>query len=300
MRSAAVCGLLLLLVGATASAQFSITPQVGFEQSKTALSYNNLSSFAPLGWQGTLKAALHMDYRFKNGFGPYASVGSSPAVVAFSFANPSDALNNYKAATESLQWRLEGGYQFTSKPILLKKGTAKNIVSKSVAAPTEYKRSCGSYQHHGCGQQKSVQAFKKPQNNNLNLRLQPSLGVSYIPDAPEDFKTVGNTTQYNAGNWKTAVVSALGFEFDKGHQRLLTLNIFYSKGLTNLDTKTFTKTENGKPSSGTFNSSSSAWGMTVGIPFSFVQAKKHAPKPVQKQPAKSGCESYRSHCVRHI
>ena len=299
MRSAAVCGLLLLLVGATASAQFSLTPQVGFEQSKTSLSYNILSSFSPLGWQGSLKAALRMDYRFKNGFGPYASIGSSPAVVAFSFANPGDALNNYKASTQSLQWRVEGGYQFTSKPILFKKGSSKNIASKSVA-PTQYKRSCGGYQHHSCSQQKSVQAFKKPQNNNLNLRLQPSMGVAYIPGAPADFKATGNNTEYNAGNWKTAVISALGFEFDKGRQRLLSLNIFYTKGITNLGTKTFTKSENGKPSTGTFNSSSSAWGMTVGIPFSFVPAKKMTPKPAQKQSFKNGCGSYRSHCVKHI
>ena len=91
MRSAAVTGVLLLLVGATASAQFSITPQVGFERAKTSINYNHLPSFSPIGWQGSLKAALRVYYRFKNGFGPYASIGSSPAVVAVSFASPSDS-----------------------------------------------------------------------------------------------------------------------------------------------------------------------------------------------------------------
>jgi hypothetical protein len=300
MRSAAVTGWLLIFVGATASAQFSITPQVGFEQAKTSLLYNGQPSFSPLGWQGALKASLKANYRFKKGFGPYASIGSSPAVVAFSFANPSDALTNYKATTQSLQWRVEGGYQFTSKPLLLKKGSAKNVAAK-VAQPTQYKRSsCGSYAQHRCGGQKSEQTFKQKENNNVNMRLQPSVGIAYVPFTKDDFVSEGFKTQYNAGNWNTAMVTAMGFAFEKGRQSLFTLNVFYTKGLSNVDTKTFTKTENGKPASGSFSSKSSSWGMTVGVPFSLVKNKKTVPQPVQKKSSSSRCGEYRSHCVKHI
>jgi hypothetical protein len=295
MRSAAVTGLLLIFVSATASAQFSITPQVGFEQAKTSVRYNGLPSFSPLGWQGSLKAALKADYRFKKGFGPYASISSRPAVVAFSFPNPSDAVNNYKAVTQSLQWQVEGGYQFTSKPLLLKKGTAKN------AQPAEYRRStCSGYAHHSCSGEKSRQTLQRKENNNLNLRLQPSLGIAYVPFAKDDFEAAGTNIQYNAGNWKTAVVPAIGFEFDKGRQRLLTLNVFYTKGITNLDTKTFTKIENGKPGSGSFSSSTSSWGMTVGVPFSIIKHKATIAPEVQKKATNSRCGEYRSHCVKHI
>jgi hypothetical protein len=299
MKLAATTALLFLL-GTTASAQFSIQPQVGFEQSKTSVLYNGLPSFSPLGREGSLKAALRMDYRFKKGFGPYASFGSSPAVVAFSFANPSDALANYKATASSLQWRLEGGYQYSSKPLNLKKGSTKTVASKAPAQRTQVTSKCGSNTYRSsCGSKKVTETYQKAKNNNLTMRLQPSVGVAYIPSVKDDFTNAGNTTTYNAGNWKTALVSGMGLEFGKGKHSLLTLSVFYVKGLTNLDTKTFTKLENGKPSTGTFKSSASSWGMTVGVPFTFAKKTKTVAKPAQKNHHQSKCgSSYKS--IRHI
>jgi opacity protein-like surface antigen len=115
MKPAAFTLMLVLFVTITANAQLSFLPQVGLEQSKTSLGINDLPSFSPMGVNNYLKANLRMDYRFKNGHSPYISFGTSPGVVEYSFADPSNAANNFKTAAGSLQFRMEGGYQYSSK-----------------------------------------------------------------------------------------------------------------------------------------------------------------------------------------
>lgn len=303
MKPVALLSMLFLLT-ATASAQFTLLPQVGFEGSKTSVQQNNLPSFSPLGQESALKAALRLDYRFKGGHGPFVGVASSPAVVAVNFMDPSNVANTYKAAAGSLQWRLEGGYQYSSKPIYFKKSSSKNEASKATAQKTEVRKSCGSSSYGRCGSQKTMTRVKP--NKSLNMRLQPSAGVAYIPSVKEDLATEGNGYQYNAGNWKTAVVSGLGFEFGRGAQRLLTLGVYYTKGLGNLGTKTLTTAENGKTSITNFTSKASSWTMTIGVPFSLTKAKKEPvvktvePEEKQYYRTKSRCGSYRMGSVKEV
>src|SRR5215212_8822311 len=98
MKPAALVSMLLVLVASAVKAQLTLLPQIGFDRSKTSVQYNELSSFSPLGGKGNLKANLRLDYRFPKGHGPYASFGTAPAVVEFSFADPSNAMSNFKAA----------------------------------------------------------------------------------------------------------------------------------------------------------------------------------------------------------
>jgi hypothetical protein len=283
----------LLLITVTAGAQFTLLPQVGFDNSKSKIEVNNAQTVSPLGRTTDLKASLRLDYNFKSGHGFFAGIGSSPAVVQYSFTNSGDVALNAKAVAGSLQWRIEGGYQFRSKAFNLGPASSKTA-SKSSSKP-EAKRTCGSY--YSCGRAKQQTAKQQ----HLNLRLQPSVGVAYIPSTQETVSVDGNTVQYNAGNWKTAMVAGMGFEFGNGRDRLLTTTFYYTKGLSNLDSRAVTTTVSGKPETTTLRSSTNSWGLTVGVPFTLGKSKKPPIKKAeQKSPARSRCSSYRSSCTKRI
>ena len=116
MKPAALLTTLSLLLACTASSQFSLLPQLGFESSKTSINHNG-SSFSPSGGRGNLKANLRLDYRFKMGHGPYVGIGTSPAVMEYSFTDPSNPKANFNTSTASKLFKMEAGYMFTSKAI---------------------------------------------------------------------------------------------------------------------------------------------------------------------------------------
>lgn len=305
--------MLLLLTASVASAQFSLTPQVGLEQFKTNIRHNNGQSFSPLGGETTPKASLRMDYKFKKGHGPFAGIGTSPGVVAFSFNDPETALNNFQASTTKLQWRIEGGYQYTSKPFYFKKPKAsasKTPPSNSVQRSYSSGR-CGSSYRSQCGGGNRMAKQAAPvqaKNNNWNVRLQPSAGVAYIPGVENTMVTENSGTatkyQYNAGNWNTALITGLGFEFGKGTDRKLSLGVYYLKGLGNLQSQTVRSETAIKATDHTFKSTASSWSMTVGLPFTLAKKQKPVvqPKPETKHKeykSKCGQQQYKR-CTRNI
>jgi len=131
------------------------------------------------------------------------------------------------------------------------------------------------------------------------------VGIAYAPGVDNDIVSNSNGYKYSTGNWKTAFVSGLGFEFGKGKERMMTWTVQYAKGLGGDHTETIEQVVAGKPVVNTFSSSTSIWSMSVGIPFS-LSTKKHTTtknthynsKP--KQDCRSRCESYHSRCVKHI
>jgi opacity protein-like surface antigen len=281
----------LLLAGVTAGAQLTLLPQLGFERSRTSIRYNDAVSFSPLGTVTELNANLRFDYKFKNGFGPYAAIGTSPAIVEFKFTHPASATNDYTAKRPSPLLALQAGYQYTSRPIRLGKSQHTEKLS------SKEKSRCSSF---GCGsRQKPSRTGAPPQ-----IRLQPSLGMAYRPQIGkgEAGAVAANTTyQYDAGNWKTAVISRVGVELGLGKNRLLNLGIEYRKGISNGGTQTVSGFENGKPVSATFSSKSSAWGVTLGVPFTLTHPKKAPLKRTeQKKSCHHSCDSYRSRCPRRI
>lgn len=306
MKPAALTGMLVLLVAITANTQLSFLPQIGLEQSKTSVRVNELPSFSPLGSKGSLKANLRMDYRFRKGHAPYISIGTAPGAVAYTFTDASAAANNFGAAANSTQWKFEGGYQYSSKPINFKK-TAKKETEKINSRHTEVKRSCGSNSSYRYNKERTETAKIAKQNNSMNLRLQPSIGVAYIPSTKENIISDGSLYQYNAGNYKIALTSGMGFELGKGKQRLFTLSVFYTKGLSNLGEQEISRVENDKISNTKLNPRTSGWGMMIGVPFSFSKTKKIASVPAktntmtqQKQEYKRKCGSYQGRCIRRI
>lgn len=287
----------LLLCSATASAQLTLLPQLGFENAKTSFQQNN-SAFSSLPNQMAFKANVKLDYRFKKGHGVFAGVGTSPAATALQFNDVADAPQDYKLATKDLQWRVESGYQFTSKPIYFKKAPANTTNSNTRTEIQKY--GCGTRTTSRCSSKKTTAAV--PKNNNLNLRLQPYAGLAYVPTVAPTASTTNTGYQYLAGNWNTTVISGVGFEFGRGKERLFTLSAHYTKGVGNLGTRQFSSEANGKASTVALASKGANWGLTFGVPISLTKIKernqKPATAPTQKATYRKDCSRYKT--IRHI
>ncbi|MDQ6608565.1 MAG: hypothetical protein M3Y85_01955, partial [Bacteroidota bacterium] len=269
MKSTVLTGILLLLIGAVAHAQLSFLPQIGFEQSHTTLNYGDAFSS---GIHDNLKAGLKLDYRFKGGHSPFINLTTSPQPVGFVFNDAAYINNNYQSIKSGLQFRVEAGYQYSSQPIQLKRSSShfESKAYKTNNEGTERIKRCGSSSDRSRCCQKKMTLKNALANNNLNMRLQPSIAVAYIPSSRENVKATSNGVEYNAANWKTAIVPAMGFEFAKADQRLFTLSVFYTKALGQ-EKETMTSFSGSKATITPLSSKASTWGMTIGIPFSFAK-----------------------------
>ena len=317
MRNATLTILCFVAIGYAANAQkFSLLPQVGFENSKTKISLNDFRSFSPSGVKFSPQASLMLNYSSKQGHGFFAGVASSRSIVSFSFTDPENAINNFIATTGNMQLRLEGGYLFNSKPISLRSKQSSKQTANNVA-----KKSCGSYSSGGScmrsyyssrccsgNSNKSKQTGLSKKENSW-VRIQPSVGMGFIPAVKTDVTTKlqnGQTIyQYNAGNWKTAVVAGAGFEFGKGNTRQFTVSVNYVKGIGNLDDQTISSVSGGKQVTTTLKSSVSGWNMKVGIPFTLWSKKPETKNRAEKKTEKkSGCGQnriiYKYRCAKTI
>ncbi len=304
MRNAALTLCVVALSYAAAAQKFSLLPQVGFENSKTKISFNDLASFAPLGVKFSPQASLRLNYSSKQGHGFFLGVATSRSVVSFSFTDPETGMNNFIATTGNMQLRMEGGYQFNTKPISLN-GAKQPAGKKQLSNNGKRNSSCCSrnYSSNHCSGNKTRQSFSGKTKNSW-VRMQPSVGLGFIPAVRSDVVTKsqgGQTTyQYNAGNWKTALIAGTGFEFGRGSTRQFTVSINYFKGIGNLDEQTISSETTGKSVTTILESATSGWNIKVGIPFTLT-GKKPAMKH-RSEKLKTPCSQYRiiHQCVRSL
>jgi hypothetical protein len=290
MRTAALTLLSFVAFGYAAKAQkFTLLPQVGFENSKTKVNYNNSPGFSPAGIVFSPQVGLQLTYKTKPGHGVFLGASTSRTTVPFSFSNPETGYADYKTVTGNMQVRLEGGYQFSSKPFYFKKQS--NKVTKTTSSPTAQKKTCGSYSYRNSCMKKKTEANRSADASTLKqpginkgswIKFQPSVGMGYIPFTKTDVITKmqnGQATyEYRAGNWNTALVAGMGFEFGRNNTRLFTLSVNYLKGIGNLDRQTVSTVVGTKTLTTQLQSEVSGWNMRIGVPLTLG-----AKKPVVKQ-----------------
>ena len=316
MRSIALTGIIFIASSIAMNAQkLSLTPQVGFENSKTSITYNNLQSFAPLGVEFNPQVSLRLDYKFKQGFGPYIGASTSRSVVLYSFSDIENGMTLYNATKANMQMRLEAGYQFTTNPILFHKT---NQASNSSTSKTKSSgsSSCGSYSYRSnCSGSYSSQSnhcqsknssARKIENKNKGgwVRLQPSVGVGFVPSSKTDIvtKTQGGQTtyEYRAGNLNTALLTGMGFEFGRNKQRLLNVSVNYFTGIGNMNKQTVSSVSGTKTSFANLESNASGWNMRIGIPFTLAEKKSGKHKTSNKTKKTNCCDririEYKYHC----
>lgn len=288
MRTVALTIASFVAFSCAANAQkFTLLPQVGFENSKTVISYNDVNCFSPLGVKFSPQASIRLNYSSKQGHGFFVGAATSRSITSFTVSDLENGMNNYAATTGNMQVRLEGGYQFNTKPIYFSK--AKQAAPKKEA-------------YSGCGASKTKAGTSKA--NRSWVRIQPSVGIGFIPSVKTDVVTktqAGPTSyEYRAGNWSTALITGAGFEFGRNRTRLFTVSVNYFNGLSNLDKQTISVVEGPKTTTTTLQSDASGWNVRVGIPFTLgkapsVKSKKDKVEKVQR------CGQYRIYrCTRAI
>jgi hypothetical protein len=230
---------------------------------------------------------LRLDYKFKQGFGPYIGAGTSRSVVLYSFSDIENGMNLYNATKANMQLRFEGGYQFTTSQLFFNK--AKTSSSKT---KTQSTGSCSSSSSHSCCSRNYSSSSSHCQSRtNLSrisknkggwVRLQPSAGVGFIPSPKTDVITKtqnGLTTyEYRAGNWNTAFMTGMGFEFGRNRQRLVNVSVNYFTAIGNMSKQTVSGVSGTKTSYSTLQSNASGWNMRIGIPFTLAEKRpfKHS------------------------
>ena len=119
MRNAIITGCVLIAISISAGAQFTLVPQIGLDQSRTNVTVNDLTTFSPLGSQFSPMAMLRLEYKFKNGHGPFAGIATSRSTIAVNFTNPEQLVSGFTAYRNEFRLRLDAGYQFKTGPIYL-------------------------------------------------------------------------------------------------------------------------------------------------------------------------------------
>jgi hypothetical protein len=309
MRTAALTSFLLVAFGSAAIAQkLTLLPHVGFENSRTTISYNNLNSFAPLGGEFSPQVGLRLDYRFKQGFGPWLAISSSRSVVSYSFSDPEKGMNLFTAVSGDMQLRLEGGYQYSTKPIYFTSSKQSAARSRTYKQKSTGKDGSSYFSRSNCMKNysatsnrcagKSSTAKKAAvKTKGTWVKLQPSAGVGFIPSVKPDVitKTSGSQTtyEYRAGNWNTALITGMGFEFGRKNQRLFSISINYFNGIGNLSRQTITSTSGSKTTVTHLQSDASGWNVKLGIPFSIGLKKPVKKTTTEYKYRKPGCGQYK-------
>jgi hypothetical protein len=252
---------------------------------------------------------LQFTYKSKPGHGFFLGASGSRTIVPLSFTDPENVMNNYKTTTGDMQLRFESGYQFSSKPFYIKKPG--NKANKPMENKIAEKKNCGSYSYRShcmknktsdsrLGNMDKQKQSVQSSNKGSWVRLQPSVGMGFIPFTQTDVVTKiqgGQPTyEYRAGNWNTALITGMGFEFGKNKTRLFTVNVNYFKGIGNLNTQTISTATGTKTLTTQLQSQVSGWNMRIGMPFTLGTNKSAIKQQTEKkiQQPKPNCGQYRS------
>ena len=279
--------LLFVLMSCVTNAQFSIQPQIGLENSRTTIKSNEFSSFSPTGMHFAPRLAVRMNYKFKTGHGLFFGVATSSQAVEFKFTDPQAAGTAYTASNKGLQLHLEGGYQYSTKPISLGRAGSANKAEhrcgggeerKCVSKPGCQHRTT-SYCNKTAGK---TSASNKPSASNKEwyMRIVPSAGLAFNPSGTGKIETEtkgGQTTyEYKAG-WNTAFIVGTAFEFGSLKQSRFVVSLNYLKGLGNNE-GTINTIVNGKPNATSIRSAASGFSVSLGIPVNLKKNKSYSQK----------------------
>jgi len=278
-----------------AKAQFTLQPRLGFEAPITKISYNGSGYDKPVS-QALPQAGVRAAYGFKNALAPFLGVSTHRPLVSYSFNDPKTGMTAYNATAGNLQVQLQAGLQYNSKPISLSKKKAAATTNPENVSET--KSSCRSY--FGCYRKSN--GGQKQQANAWTMKVQPSVGLGYVPSGKDDIEIQNagttNTYTYNAGNIKTELITGLAFEFASGNKKFATLSINYFKGLGNNET-VLTTVSDGKTLNTNLGSKLEGWNAAIGIPISFGKKSATTKTKVQSKSRSRCSENYKSRCSRY-
>jgi hypothetical protein len=296
MRPALLALSTIAFITTTNAQTLSIQPQVGFDQTRTAIGINNIhtvnfNNLSPY-------AGLRLDVATKKGHGAFAAVSTNRSAAEYSFADPEGAATKYTVETGGFRLNIMGGYQFNSKKILLgKPGTnaSKRIITEHYSP--SYRSHCGAYSNR-CGSRLIEKFQASRQSPRWYMSVQPSIGAAFATSqkSPTQSLQADGTTNYtySAANWRTAIVSGIAFEFGKNNSPEFTVGVNYLRGVGKFGKESIASTDQLKNSVANFTSNASAWNVNIGLPLNLLKKKE-----VAKEKPASKCLYYKSKCQRY-
>src|SRR5690348_6482540 len=114
MRRATLNIFVFVVFGFAANAQLTVLPQIGLENTRTKIFYNNLKSFAPLGAQSSAAMGVRVDYTFNKQHSPFLALSTSRSIAELNFSENANGTTFYQHTVGDYQLRIEGGYQYST------------------------------------------------------------------------------------------------------------------------------------------------------------------------------------------
>jgi hypothetical protein len=262
-----------VLIASASTAQLSIIPQAGLETFRTTIKSGDLPSFSPMGQQFAPSIGVRMAYTLKSGQGAFVGVATNSPAVKLQFTDPKNAQTNYQAAAENVNLRLEAGYQYTSKPIALRKAVYKTSYRNRYGGGSIGVRKsgctrgmCSRTQNPSANGNKIASGIFK--DKGLYMRIKPSLGLAMAPigNTMETETKAGQTMYSYKAGLSTALIAGTSFEFGTVNQPKFIISINYFKGLGD-NMQTLIANEGIKATATTFSSTTSGFNINLGIPF---------------------------------
>ena len=124
------------------------------------------------------------------------------------------------------------------------------------------------------------------------MRIKPSVGLAFVPSESSEIEneTRNGVTgyEYKAG-WKTAVTAGTAFEFGTRNQSKFVVSVNYIQSLGS-NKQTLNTVDNSKTTAHIFQSGTSGFSVSLGIPINLT-TKKHSAQPHRQCGSSSHCMS---------
>jgi hypothetical protein len=241
--------IILLFPITTLAQQLTITPQVGIQSANTKITFNNSPYTSPYR-TSTSYFGARIVYESKHGHGPYLNLALGTSTNTYQISDPSSPfLATFKPAQTDV-FRLEGGYQWNSKPVYFKRIWNNKI---------------------------SAEDFARMEKKGWYVQFQPFVGLGYNLRNGSGYEQVNIdhgtiTTSSTGGNFLFS--SGLLMEFGKNGKKKFSLSFNYVAGLNAGQSTMIDRTINGVNYQTHLFNRSSGFNVTLGVPFTLWKKKE--------------------------
>jgi hypothetical protein len=241
--------IILLFPVAAFAQELTITPQVGIQSANTKIAFTNSPYGAPYRTAAPYLGARFV-YESKRGHGPYLNLAMGTYTNTYQVYAPSSPYFGSLRSAQTDLFRIEGGYQWNSKPVYFKRIWNNNI---------------------------SAEEFARMEKKGWYVRFQPFVGVGYnlrngkgYDQSVIDHGTI--TTYSPSGSF--VLSSGLLMEFGKNGKKKFSLGINYVAGLRAGQTTIIDRTINGVNHQTHLINRSSGFNVTLGVPLTLFGKKE--------------------------
>jgi hypothetical protein len=241
--------IVLLLPVASFAQQLTVTPQVGIQSANTKIGFNN-SPYTALNRTAVPYLGARFVYESKRGHGPDLNLAMGTTTNTYQINEPSSPFLGMFNSAQTDIFRIEGGYQWNSKPVYFKRIWNNNI---------------------------SAEEFARMEKKGWFVRFQPFVGIGYNLRNGNGYEqhniSHGTITTYPGGS-NFVFSSGLSMEFGKNEKKKFSLSFNYVAGLNGGQSTIIDRTINGVNYQTHLYNRSSGFNVTLGVPLTLWSKKE--------------------------